>query len=81
MNKKVREFVEENPAPRHRNKPNAISYATQTSAKPPTFVLFVREPKAIHFSYKRYLVNRIREEFGFDQTPVRIYFRKKNSHG
>jgi GTP-binding protein len=77
VNKKVREFIAENPAPRYRNKPQTISYATQTGIKPPTFVLFVKEPKAIHFSYRRYLVNRIREEFGFDQTPVRIYFRKK----
>ena len=78
LNKKLQEFLEENPPPRHRNKPNKISYATQTGVKPPTFVLFVREPKAIHFSYRRYLANRIREEFGFEQTPLRIFFRKKN---
>jgi GTP-binding protein len=79
LNKKLGEFVEENPPPRRRHRPNAVSYATQTSVKPPTFVIFVREPKAIHFSYRRYLANRIRETFGFEQTPVRIYFRKKSS--
>lgn len=79
LNKKLGEFVEENPPPRHRHRPNAVSYATQTSVKPPTFVIFVREPKAIHFSYRRYLANRIREAFGFEQTPVRIYFRKKGA--
>ncbi len=78
LNKKLQEFLDENPPPRHRNKPNKISYATQTGVKPPTFVLFAREPKAIHFSYRRYLANRIREEFGFEQTPLRIFFRKKN---
>ena len=77
LNKKLGEFVEENPPPRHHHRPNTISYATQTSAKPPTFVLFVREPKAVHFSYRRYLINRIREAFGFTLTPIRIYFRKK----
>ena len=78
LNKKIREFVGENPAPRHRNRPNAISYATQTGVKPPTFVLFVKDPKAIHFSYRRYLVNRIRETFGFEKTPIKLFFRKKN---
>ncbi len=78
LNKKLSEFVEENPPARHRNRSNTIGYATQTSIKPPTFVIFVREPKAVHFSYRRYLANRIREAFGFDQTPVRLYFRKKS---
>lgn len=79
LNKRLGEFVEENPPPRTRHKPNTISYAAQISVKPPTFVIFVRDPRAIHFSYRRYLANRIRETFGFEQTPVRIYFRKKSS--
>ncbi len=78
LNRQIRAFLAENPAPRHRNRPNPINFATQASVKPPTFVLFVKEPKAIHFSYRRYLMNRIREAFGFDKTPVRIYFRSKN---
>jgi GTP-binding protein len=79
LNKTIREIVEKNPPPRHRNKPNTISYATQTSMKPPTFVFFVREPKAIHFSYRRFLTNRIREDFGFTSSPVRILLRKKGN--
>lgn len=77
LNNKVREFLEINPPPRYRHKEHNFSYVTQTSAKPPTFVFFVREPKAVHFSYQRYLTNKIREEFGFDQVPIRLIFRKK----
>jgi GTP-binding protein len=55
-------------------------YITQTSTNPPTFVLFTstRSPKAkLHFSYERYLVNRLREEFGFFATPIRVKQRRK----
>ncbi len=52
-------------------------YATQVSTRPPTFVFFVSYPEAVHFSYRRYLVNRIREAAGLDRTPVRVYFRKR----
>ncbi len=77
LNKKVQEFLKMNPPPRYRHKEHNFSYITQTSIKPPTFVFFVREPKAVHFSYQRYLTNKIREEFGFDQVPIRLIFRKK----
>lgn len=79
LNAKLAEFTEKRPPPRYRNRPNKIHYATQISVKPPTFVFFVREPKGIHFSYERYLANRIHEELGFDQTPIRIIFRKKGN--
>ncbi|MBW2539309.1 MAG: ribosome biogenesis GTPase Der, partial [Deltaproteobacteria bacterium] len=50
---------------------------TQVSTKPPTFVCFVNYPEAVHFSYKRYLVNQIRKEAGLDRTLIRIIFRKR----
>lgn len=50
-------------------------YITQASSKPPTFICFVNYPKAIHFSYKRYLINQIRKEAGLDSTPIRLIFR------
>jgi GTP-binding protein len=78
LNKVIREILESKPPPRHQNKANPFSFITQVSVAPPTFVFFVREPKAIHFSYRRFLTNRIREAFGFDHVPVRIIFRKKN---
>ncbi|MDO9585982.1 MAG: ribosome biogenesis GTPase Der [Syntrophales bacterium] len=77
LNRKIREIWDKNPPPRHQYKEQQISYVTQTSIKPPTFVFFVRDPKGIHFSYERYLLNQIREAFGFDQAPLRIIFRKK----
>ena len=54
-----------------------IYYATQVSVKPPTFVLFVNDSRLMHFSYTRYLENKIREAFGFDGTPVHFITRDK----
>jgi len=77
LNRVVRAILESKPPPRHQHRENPISFMTQASVAPPTFVFFTREPKAIHFSYRRFLTNRIREAFGFDQVPVRTLFKKK----
>ncbi|HBN81454.1 MAG TPA: ribosome biogenesis GTPase Der, partial [Ruminococcaceae bacterium] len=53
-----------------------IFYMTQTSAKPPTFVCFVNSAELFHFSYQRYLENRIRETFGLEGTPIRFIVRE-----
>ncbi len=55
-----------------------IFYANQVSTCPPTFVLFVNDPQYLHFSYKRYLENRLREAFGFEGTPIHIICRKRD---
>lgn len=55
-----------------------IYYANQVSEVPPTFVLFVNDPQYLHFSYKRYLENRLREAFGFEGTPIHIICRKRD---
>lgn len=55
-----------------------IFYANQVSICPPTFVLFVNDPRYLHFSYKRYLENRLREAFGFEGTPIHIICRKRD---
>ena len=55
-----------------------IYYGTQVSVKPPTFVLFVNEKKLMHFSYTRYLENKIREAFGFEGTPIHFIIREKH---
>jgi GTP-binding protein len=78
INRLVRDILASNPPARHQNRANTLSYVTQVSSAPPTFVFFVREPRAIHFSYRRFLTNRIRETFGFDQSPIRVIFRKKS---
>ncbi len=54
-----------------------IYYGTQVSVKPPTFVIFVNDPALMHFSYERYLENKIRKSFGFDGTPIKIFIRGK----
>jgi GTP-binding protein len=54
-----------------------LFYATQVGVAPPTFVFFARDAASIHFSYRRYLENRLREEFGFLGTPVRLVFRER----
>jgi GTPase len=62
--------------------PLRVLYLTQAGTKPPTFVVFTssRSPKAkLHFSYERYLINRLRDEFGFFATPIRIKQRRKQS--
>lgn len=54
-----------------------LYYATQVGTRPPTFVVFTNRPEGIHFSYERYLANKLREAFGFTGTPLRLFFRGK----
>lgn len=68
------------PAPR-KGRRLKISYATQVSVKPPTFVVFVNDPERLHFSYRRFLENQIRRAFGFQGTPIEIFARKKREGG
>lgn len=78
VNRICREIIEENPPPLVRRRENTITYITQVSIKPPTFIFFVRDPQGIHFSYERFLENRLREAFGFSSVPLRIIFRQKS---
>ena len=63
--------------PTDKGRPLRIYYATQVSVKPPTFVLFVNNNKLMHFSYQRYLENKIRKAFGFSGTPVHFIVRNR----
>lgn len=54
-----------------------IYYANQVAIKPPTIVLFCNDPNYLHFSYERYLKNRLRETFVFDGSPIKLIFRRK----
>jgi len=79
LNRLVSDAVREH-APAHvRNRLPKIFYATQVAVGPPTFVIFCNDPSLIHFSYKRYLENRIRAEWGFLGTPIRLIFRERVS--
>jgi GTPase len=65
------------PPPSHQGVRLKILYAAQVAVAPPTIVLFVNDPKLLHFSYRRYLENRLREAFIFEGTPIRIIARLK----
>ena len=67
-----------NPPKPHLGKQLKIYYASQVSVEPPTIVLFVNDPELLHFSYSRYIENKLREAFGFVGTPSRIIARKKS---
>ncbi len=67
--------------PTDRGKRLKVYYITQTGTKPPNFVIFCNETALFHFSYKRYLENKIREVFGFEGTPIRIVIRQKGENG
>ena len=62
-----------------RGKTLRVFYATQTGTRPPTFLLFVNDPSALHFSYERYLVSALREAFGFAGCPLRIRVRRRRA--
>lgn len=77
LNKLFEDIVEQHPPPLRKGRPVKLYYATQASVRPPTFVVQCSYPEALHFSYQRYVQNRIRETFGFEGTPVRVLFRKR----
>ncbi len=78
LNEIIRDAVQLNPAPTDKGRRLKILYATQSGVKPPTFVLFVNEPEIMHFSYERYLENKIRENFGFEGTSIKFVVKKRN---
>lgn len=77
LNDVIMDAVAMNPTPTDKGRRLKIFYVTQVSVKPPTFVVFVNEPEMLHFSYQRFLENRIREAFGFEGTPIRIFARER----
>ena len=66
------------PPPTHQGQRLRIYYSTQVSVQPTTFVLFVNDPELCHFSYKRYLENRMREAFDFTGVPIKLILKKKS---
>ena len=77
LNEIVAEAVALQQPPSDKGKRMKLFYATQVSVKPPTFVLFVNEKRLAHFSYIRYLENKIREAFGFSGTSLRFIIRER----
>ncbi|MBQ9986024.1 MAG: ribosome biogenesis GTPase Der [Oscillospiraceae bacterium] len=67
--------------PTDRGKRLKVYYITQTGVCPPNFVIFCNDAKLFHFSYRRYLENKLREVFGFEGTPLRVVIRQKGENG
>ena len=81
LNDVVSDAVAYNPPPTDKGRRLRINYATQVAVKPPTIVIFVNDPELMHFSYERYLDNRIRASFDFEGTPIRLFTRRKSDEG
>lgn len=77
LNSLLEEAVMINPPPSDKGKRLKIYYVTQPSVKPPTFVFFVNHADLMHFSYLRYLENKLRQSFGFEGTPIRLVVRER----
>jgi GTPase len=77
LNSLLEEATSINPPPSDRGRRLKIYYATQPSVKPPTFIFFVNHADLMHFSYLRYLENKLRESFGFEGTPIRLVVRER----
>lgn len=77
VNNVIQQAVASHNLPRIGRKRLKILYATQADVNPPTFVFFINDKKLIHFSYQRYLENKLRQTFGFTGTPLRLIFKTR----
>lgn len=78
VNKFIRDAIDRHPPPNKAGRSPKIYYGTQVRGDPPTFLFHVNDPKMFHFTYKRYLENRLREVHGFIGTPIRIVMRPRS---
>ena len=79
LNRVLIAATERTPPPPVRGHRPKLFYATQAAVAFPTFVFFASDASSVHFSYRRYLENRLRDTFGFDGTPIRLVFRDRSS--
>jgi GTP-binding protein len=77
LNELIRDAVSINPPPMHKGRRLKIMYMTQVDIQPPTFIIFVNDPELMHFSYLRFIENRLRESFGFEGTPLKLIVRSR----
>ena len=77
VNRAFEEMIRKRPPPSMGKTRIKYLYATQTGIRPPTFVVFVNRPEMIHFSYKRFIVNHLRNRFGLNHAPIRLIFRER----
>jgi GTPase len=77
LNRIISDAVQREEPSLHKGRRLKFFYATQVATRPPCFVCFVNYPKAVHFSYQRYLVNQLRQMIPLNLTPIRLFFREK----
>lgn len=77
LNDVIMDAIIMNPTPTIKGRRLKVLYATQVSVKPPSFVIFVNDPDLMHFTYERFLENKIRDAFGFEGTPIKIFARSR----
>jgi len=78
LNDTILDAASLNPAPTHHGGKLKIYYITQVSNKPPTFIIFVNNSDYLHFSYERFLNNKLRENFDLTGTPIKIIARTRD---
>jgi GTP-binding protein len=78
LNKVIEEAARRHHPPSYQNKFVKLYFGTQIASNPPTFVVFTNHPEGIHFSYSRYIENKIRQAFGFEGTPFRLLFKERS---
>jgi GTP-binding protein len=76
LNEAIKKAISRHHVPSHHGQVVKIKYATQFATKHPQIALIVNKPQLLHFSYKRYLINFLREEFGFLGTPIELITKK-----
>ncbi len=79
LNRLLAEATARQVPPAAKNRRPRLYYATQAAIEPPTFIFFANDAELIHFSYRRYLENRIRDVLGFNGTPIRLVFRNRGA--
>lgn len=80
LNRFIKEITAAHPPASDQRRAVRVLYAAQTGVAPPTFVLFTNVATSFHFSYQRFLLNKLREEFGFEGTPIRVHVRRRAEH-
>ncbi len=81
LNRVLSEAVKSHQPPIYQGKRLKLFYMTQTGVRPPSFVVFANMAEGVHFSYRRYLTNKLREAFGFSGTPIRLVFKDREHRG
>lgn len=79
LNRLLRDAIRRSPPPMAQNRRPKVYYGTQVSSQPPTLVLFCNDPQAITRPYQRYLLGAVRDQLSFEEVPVKLYLRKRQS--